>query len=189
MFGNLSGRVFSKRNVLFFLIIANLFGFFVGMVAYYPQLRETPFYLWLVVVDCPIAVFLFAVLCTLLYLRVEVPDVLEFFTSVCLIKFGIWTLLVMILYWNYYMENEILGMMIFVLHLGMVLEGLILIPRISPSTYNTGVILFLLLINDLFDYFFGTRPVIPPEHTWFLMFESFGATVFITSAVFLWHRR
>ncbi len=189
MFGNLSRKIFSKKKVLLFLIITNLLGFFAGMVTYYPQLKETPFYLWLVVVDCPVAVFLFAVLCVLLYFRIEVPDALTFFTSAYLIKFGIWTMLVIILYWNYYVWNEVLGILIFVLHFGMVLEGLILLPKISPNIRNSVTILSLLLVNDLFDYFLGTHPVIPPEHIGFLMFESFGASVFITSAIFLWHRK
>ncbi len=86
-------------------------------------MMETPSYLWIVVVDCPLAVLLFAIVCLFIYLKVEIPKILEFFTSVSLIKFGLWTMSVVVLYWNYYLTSEVLGIFTFVFHFGMVLEG------------------------------------------------------------------
>jgi uncharacterized membrane protein YpjA len=189
MLGEFSEKVFSNRKLLLLLVIFNALGFFAGMYSYYPQLSETPSYLWLVVLDCPIAVLLFAFVCALLCLRTEVPNAFKFFTSAYVIKYGIWTVITLILYWNYYVANETLGILTLVLHVGMVAEGIILIPRIRPDKYNGAIILALLLLNDFFDYFLGTHPVIPPEHVAFLMYESFVSSILITLSTVLLAKR
>lgn len=189
MFREFSNKIFSNRKFLLFLIAINVFGFFAGTYYYYPQLSETPLYLWVVVLDCPIAVLLFAIVCALIYLKVEVPKILEFFTSAYIIKYGIWTLLAITLYWNYYVTNETLGILTFLLHVGMVLEGAVLIPRISPSKHNTVIVLLLLLANDFFDYFLGTVTRIPETYMGFLMYESFAASVLITLLIFIYQNK
>ena len=188
MLKDLSDRVFSNRKLLLLLVIVNLLGFLAGMSVYYPQMTETSPYLWIIVVDCPLAVLLFAIVCSLICLKVKIPNILEFLTSVYLIKFGIWTMLTIALYWNYYSAYEFLGILTFILHAGMVLEGIILIPRISPNKYNTVILLALLLLNDYFDYFLGTYPVVPPEYLGFLMTESFISTVLIIPSIFLYKK-
>ncbi len=188
MLGEFSERVFSNRKLLFLLVIVNILGFLTGMSAYYPQLRETPAYLWLIVVDCPAAVFLFASICFLVYFRIRAPDVLAFFTSVYLMKYSVWTLLAITLYWPYYAGNEMLAISNFILHSGMFLEGVVLMPRIRPHKRSAGVVLSLLLINDCFDYFLGTHPVIPPEYAGFLMYESFLASFFFVFLVFVYQK-
>lgn len=189
MFKEFSRKVFSNRKFLLLLIVLNIFGFFVGMSNYYLQLRETPPYLWIVLLDCPIAVLLFSIVCVLIYLKVKVPEILKFFTSAYLVKFGIWTMVVIALYWNYYSADAILGILTFLLHCGMVLEGLILIPRIRPNKYNTVILLALLLTNDFFDYFLGTVTAIPPEHLGTLMYESFVASIVITILIFIYQNK
>jgi len=189
MLKEFSDKVFSNRKLLLSLVILNVLGFFAGMWTYYPQMMENPPHLWLIVLDCPIAVLLFAIICAYVLLRLDVPDALEFFTSVYLIKFAVWTMLVIALYWNYYLTDEILGVSTFILHAGMVLEGLILIPRIRPKKYYTVIILALLLINDFFDYFLGTHTAIPSEYLGFFMYESFAASVLITLSIFIYHNK
>jgi len=189
MLKEISERAFSNRKLLTALIILNMMGFFAGMWAYYPQIAENPPHLWLIVLDCPIAVLLFAIICAFLLLRLEIPDALQFFTSVYLVKFAAWTMLVIALYWNYYLADEILGISTFLLHAGMVIEGIILIPRIRPKKYYTVIILALLLLNDYFDYFLGTHPIIPPEYVGFLMYESFAASIAITLSILLISKR
>ncbi|NIO23153.1 MAG: DUF1405 domain-containing protein [Candidatus Aenigmarchaeota archaeon] len=189
MLKKFSERVFSNRKALLLLAVLNFLGFLVGMSTYYLQLSEAPAYLWIVILDCPIAVLLFAIVCAFIYLKLEVPNVLEFFTSVYLIKFGVWTMLVLVLYWNYYSADAVIGASTFLLHVGMVLEGVMLMPRIRPKKYNTVILLAILLINDFFDYFLGTVTRIPPEHLGFLMYESFAASILLTLSIFIYQNK
>jgi uncharacterized membrane protein YpjA len=187
-FEKLSGfseKVFGNRKILLFLIIANLAGFFAGIYFYWGQLVDSPPLLWILILDSPVSVFLFAVVCLLFYFRKKIPEALKFLASAYVIKYGVWTLLTIWLYWSNYriFDDQVIGVLDFILHFGMVVEGMVLIPKIRPKIRDALFVLFVCLANDVSDYFFGTVTRIPPAYISLLMTESFAASVLITLSI------
>ncbi len=191
IFESLSEKIFGKRIFVILIALANLAGFFVGIRYYWEQLMDSSPFLWIIILDSPISVLLFAFVCLLIYFRKKIPNFLKLLASVYVIKYGIWTMLAIYLYWGNYVvfEDQVVGIVNFFLHFGMVLEGIILIPKIQPNKYNTVILLLLFLANDYFDYFLGTVTRIPETHVSFLMIESFLATIVIIFSIFIYQNK
>lgn len=187
----LSEKIFGNNKLLILIAFANLAGFFVGIHYYWEQLMDSSPLLWIVILDSPISVLLFAVVCVMIYFRKKIPDLLKFLASAYAIKYGVWTILAIWLYWGNYLvfEDQIMGIFNFFLHFGMVLEGIILIPRIKPNKYNTVILFLVLLANDYFDYFLGTVTRIPETHMNFLMIDSFLASILIVFSIFIYQNK
>ncbi|MEM2954923.1 MAG: DUF1405 domain-containing protein [Candidatus Nanoarchaeia archaeon] len=183
----ISEKIFNNKKILIFLILANTVGFFIGLYFYSFQLSETHPILWLLVLDCPIAVLLFAFVCGLFYFGKNPPEILKIITSVYVIKYGFWTMLAIFLYWNYYigLVNQILGVSTFILHLGMVIEGIFLANNIKPNLKIAFLTIFIFLLNDYSDYFFGTVTKIPSDYFDLLKIESFIVSVLVPIFIFL----
>ena len=116
-------KILESRKLV--LAIINLAGFLFGICYYWHQLSTSPFYLWIFIIDCPLYVVLFALICFLLYEKREVSEWLRFLTAVGLIKYGLWTGIVIILYRDYFFAaNPLLYALLFPLHIGMILEGI-----------------------------------------------------------------
>ena len=171
--------------MLAFLITANLAGFFVGIYYYWDQLAASPPALWIVIMDSPLSVLLFSIMCLLFYFRKKVSEAFKFLAAAYVIKYGAWTMLTLYLYWANYaaFNDQVIGVLDFILHLGMVIEGIILIPKIRPKIADALLVLFICIANDFFDYFLGTVTKIPPTYMNFLMLESFVASVLITLSI------
>jgi uncharacterized membrane protein YpjA len=181
--------IFENKNFLILLSIINVAGFIFGIYYYYEQLSITPFYLWVFVIDCPLYVLLFALI-LLMKLRKKTSDMLNFFTSVGLIKYGIWTGLTIFLYRDFFFSiDPVLYSVIIPLHIGMILEGTILIPFEKPDVKIAFSSALWFLFNDYMDYFIGTMPLIPKTHKNFLMLESFLSSIMIIMIIFLIKRK
>jgi uncharacterized membrane protein YpjA len=191
MIREISERVFSDNRLLLLIALANLAGFFVGIYYYWNQLMDSSPLLWIVILDSPISVLLFSVVCFLMIFRKRVPELLKLIASVYVIKYGLWTMITIYLYWSNYVifEDQVIGIFNFFLHFGMILEGIVLIPRIKLNVSRSFVVLALFLLNDYMDYFHGTVTRIPPTHLEFLMFESFLATLVIISLSFIYQNK
>ena len=166
------------------LVIINIVGFFFGMYYYWYQLSITPWFLWIFVIDCPLYALLFAVVLTM-RLKGKTSNLLNTVTSIGLVKYGLWTGIVVVLFWNYYFSTAaIIYSMIFPLHIGMILEGLLLIPKTRVAIFYLPLVTSWFLINDFMDYIVGTVPLIPPGYMPFLFIESVAATFVMTMLVF-----
>ncbi|MCK4531744.1 MAG: DUF1405 domain-containing protein [Candidatus Aenigmarchaeota archaeon] len=187
----LSEKIFGNNKLLILIAFANLAGFFVGIHYYWEQLMDSSPLLWIVILDSPISVLLFAVVCVMIYFRKKIPDLLKFLASAYAIKYGVWTMLAIWLYWGNYLvfEDQVVGVINFFLHFGMVVEGIILIPKIKPNKYNTVILFLVLLANDYFDYFLGTVTRIPETHMNFLMIDSFLASILIVFSVLIYQNK
>jgi len=190
-FSELSERILNNKKILLFLAIANIAGFFAGIYFYREQLTSSNPLLWIVIMDSPISVLLFAAVCMLLYFNKKMPEALKFFASVYVIKYGIWTMLTLWLYRSNYVIpiDQMIGIADFILHFGMVLEGVVLAPRIKPKLRDLLLVISLFLINDYCDYFLGTVTRIPLTYIDLLMLESFAATLVITFLFFIFQNR
>jgi uncharacterized membrane protein YpjA len=182
------GKILESRKWLLALIIINIVGFFYGLYYYSYQLSTTPFYLWILVLDSPIAVLLFAIVCGLKFFNKKIPQFLLILTIAYVIKYGFWTMLVIWIYWPYFStylpEIHTLN---FFLHFGMILEGIVLIQLIKPKAKlakSIFAVMILLLINDFFDYMLGTVTRIPETHMQFFFVESVAASLFLTFLFF-----
>lgn len=169
------------KFLLYVLILVNIAGTLFGFWYYRFQLPATPIYKVIFVPDCPLYALMFAILLTAYIFYEKKSGVLAVVTFVGLIKYGFWTVLVVALYREYYFASDpLLYSVLFILHVGMILEAFI-IPHIFKFTKWT--LFFALgwfLLNDVMDYFFGTAPYLPDVSFFgFLTVESFMATVLL----------
>ncbi|MDD5417305.1 MAG: DUF1405 domain-containing protein [Candidatus Nanoarchaeia archaeon] len=147
------------KELIVFLVAMNIVFAVYGFYLYYPQLIQTPFFLWIFVPDCPIAALLFAVL---IIFRKEKNKWWTFFAMVtftALIKYGVWTLSVYFEQPSYYFGGDNAGTIVFnmALHTVMILEAFLLIGVKKVRWWLASV---LFLLQDVSDYFI-TLPFTP----------------------------
>jgi len=189
MLKEFSDHFLENKKWLALLVLANMAGFVYGIYYYSYQLSITPVYFWLFTIDSPLYVIFFALITSLLYKNKKIPAWFLFLTAVGLIKVGIWTTLVLYLYSGYYFTTAFaLNTAILILHIGMVLEGLVLIPRFSVKIKEFFAVLVWFLFNDWLDYFAGIHTLIPGGYVQLLMYESFGASIVLSVFIFLLNR-
>ena len=172
--------------VLLLVIIANLIGAYFGFFVYYKeQIMATPLPLLAFTADCPLAVLLFAA-ALLLHLAGKKNDFLSFLAAAYCLKYGFWTVAV-ILYFNqlyFSPENWALYATMLITHFGMVLESFALAGKIEVRKEYLLIVLGWFLLNDYMDYFWGMKPWTVPNEGWLL---PFTVLLSIGSALILYH--
>ena len=150
----------TAHSLFLIAVLLNVAAVFAGIYFYAGQLAATPLPLLIFVPDCPLYVFL----ALLIILGAVKNDLFSFIVSVGMVKYGLWTVFVLLFHANAYFAPEMLVISsIFVLgHLGMAAEGLALLPkaRIAVSAMALSILWFL--VNDFSDYVLGTVPSLPP---------------------------
>ncbi len=175
---DLSERILSDPYWLSSLAAINFIGFFYGIYYYTYQLSITPQYLWIFTIDSPLPVLLFAAVCALLFTRKTPPQWLILFSFFGLVKYGVWTDLVIFLFRDYFFSIDALTYSLNLpLHFGMIIEGLLLVRLLKPKISDIVFVGAFYLLNDYLDYFLGNVTLIPAGHHTFLMIESFAMTV------------
>jgi len=183
-------EILERPDWLLSLFIVNVGGFLLGMYYYLHQLSVTGPMLWVFVIDCPLYVILFAGICLALYRGREPPSWFMLLVAVGLIKYGIWTVAAITLYLDHLLGVNLIvnGAMPF-LHAGMILEGIVILPRLKARAWHALPVAGWFLLNDFSDYFLGTVPMLPSTHLGLLMWESILATLILTPLVYLIGRR
>ncbi len=161
-------RYLERAPSLLWLLGANLLAVLVGVRFYVESMSEVHTFLWPLYLDSAVAVGLMALsLCTLLPLigeplgRVPTNRALAYLHTIAfvwLVKFGLWTIAVLVVGWSAYFPAVWGFFGIIVTHLLFVAEAY-LIPhygRTTPGALATA--LGLALLNDLVDYGFGLHP-------------------------------
>lgn len=149
------------RNWLALFSLAGLAGFAYGICFYLPQLQQTSWLYWLFVVDCPLYSLLMALVFGLAFFGVK-NDLLAFFASVGAFKYGAWTMLVLVLYGNWFFSaNAVVSLALFVAHALLALAGLVLLGRPRVSNAFFAVVFAWFFAGDLLDYGFGLHPLLP----------------------------
>lgn len=181
----------TNRKLLLLLILVNLAGFFFGLYYYQPQLAATDSIYWLFVIDSPLYVLLFAFIAFLLYDKRNMPNWLPFITSIGLIKVGFWTVLVLILHFDFfYGIDPLVTSLNIPLHIVMVLGGLVLARRVRVSKSVVSLALGWFLFNDFLDYSLGHHTFVPNDYIILLGYESIIASVFVTLLIyFKWGKK
>lgn len=174
-------NLLSDKRYLAALFAVNIIGFIYGIHYYSYQLSITQKYLWIFTIDSPLPVLLFSVICALLYLKKIPPQWLILFAFFGLIKYGIWTDIVIYLFRDYFFAIDALTYSLNVpLHFGMIVEGLLLSRLLKPKIRDILFVAGFYLVNDYLDYFLGNVTLIPDGYHTFLMIESFLMTAIIT---------
>ncbi len=154
-------RTVVSNSFLFYLVvIINLIGVVYGFFWYRTQLSMTPVYFWIFTPDCPGAALLF-VIWILLVARKKPHEIFKVIAITALIKYGIWTVSVIGLLWIehgiHYWENVLL----FVSHIGMMVEGVVFAVRMKISRHALWITSLWLVLNDFVDYYFKVHPWLP----------------------------
>ena len=152
-------RLVSKKELFCLLVFLNLCAVFAGTWYYREQLLATPHQLLPFVPDCP----LFVLFALLIVLRLMKNDAFSFFVSCGMVKYGLWTVFVLLFHFEAYSLALPITLIFVIGHLGMALEGLALLParRVGFGAFAITILLFL--INDYADYTLGAVPPIPPQ--------------------------
>ncbi|VVC00455.1 Uncharacterised protein [uncultured archaeon] len=161
----------------------NIAAIFAGAWYYWVQLKETPLPLAVFVPDCPLYVLLAL---PILLKRIK-NGVYSYLVSCGMVLYGAWTVFVLLFYWSYYSQPAFLPVtLVFILgHIGMVWEGLALLPKKRVPFAALAFALAWFLLNDVSDYVWGTIPPIPPVNIDVVAALTVAASIAIPLLFFL----
>lgn len=167
------------RPFLWIVLVAEITGSIYGYYWYIPQLRVTPWYLWLFTWDCPFYSTLFS-LWLFSYLknyRLHRNSLYTAITFTGLIKYGLWTVIIV-------QDSYLLGTPITVDLLGlqfshfiMLIQGFILIKMVKLQ--HIFIVLSWMILNDFVDYYVGTYPWMRSEQLHTAMWLAISFTVIL----------
>ena len=141
------------------LILVNILGVLAGAYYYADQLAATPVSLLIFVPDCPLYVLLFIPIALGLVKNREC----RFLVSVGMVKYGLWTVFVLLYHSDAYFQPAILATtLVFITgHIGMAAEGVSALPKKRIGALALAATICWFLLNDYADYSLGTVPPIP----------------------------
>jgi uncharacterized membrane protein YpjA len=145
-------------------ILVNVIGFVWGTIGWYGnQLPRTPLVWWIFVPDCPLVAGLFAV--ALWGLRNGKRwTVFNLWASIGLLKYGIWTCLIWIAYWLATADFFFLSVAMFVTHVGLIAQGIVLLLLTRGwSAWQVLPAFAYYVVADVVDYGLGHYPDYPLE--------------------------
>jgi len=175
-----------KKLVLIIAII-NIIGFLYGLHYYSDQMEEIPAFLWVFLLDSPIAVLLAAIVFILLLFN-KTNRLLISFASFACIKYGIWTMFVLLYFSDYFFSpvHSWLYYSMFITHAAMVVEGVFLtFPK--PKKYILYPVFIFFLLNDVLDYGLGINTTLPAIEEKVLLTAVFSIT--LTLIIFIFKSR
>jgi uncharacterized membrane protein YpjA len=123
----------NRYPILFWAcMLANGVGVVVGGWFWYgPMLSAAPFWAVPFIPDCPLA----ALLASIALIGIHYGQRWGWFNALAAfgcIKYGFWTLAFWLRHWMGGGEVEIIGVTMFIAHMGLIAEGLLLLPQIGP---------------------------------------------------------
>ncbi len=152
------------RRWLWLLLLGNLGGSVFGFDWYKSQLAVTPWLLWPVTADSPLATLLFTLVVGL-WLAGRRSPALEALAALGLLKYGFWTIFVLGLYWLTGGRFLPIDGLLFATHGWMVVQGLLVLRAAPPGPGALALAAAWYFLNDAVDYFTAWRPWLPdPAH-------------------------
>lgn len=145
-----------NENTKILIILLNVLGFLTFPVFYGSQILNTNPGLWVFVPDCQLAALLFAIA------LITKKDWLANLGFMISLKYGLWTIIALLTYINYYLTptNTFSFFIDLIAHVLLVTQVVLLKNKIR---FNKAIIpgLIFLILNDLSDYLLGTHPPLP----------------------------
>jgi len=161
----------TEDKILLDMAAINIAGTAFGFFFYYPQLGDNPLYLWPFIPDSPLAT-VFAALTFMLIAHRKRNSIVESIAVIGNLKYGLWTVFVLIYYSEIFYSGNPLWMYLFLLlsHLAMAIQA-VFVAEISEINIKA----FLLasswfILNDVIDYSLGI-------HTRLYTSEAFPAMI------------
>jgi uncharacterized membrane protein YpjA len=141
------------RPVAWTIAATNLLAGIVGFIYWYgPTLVRYPAWQWVFVPDCPLFALLFVASLLLILAKRNWPPY-DALVAFGLIKYGIWTVSVWVLYWAYTRGDFSLeSVTMTVAHLGMILEGLFLLSFLKLDWPTVVACVLWFGLSDWMDY-------------------------------------
>lgn len=168
-------------------MIINLFGSAFGYYYYKNLLAASPMWQWIFIPDSPNSTLLFSIALFLILINKK-SSILSALSSVYVMKYGLWTMFVILYSSDYFLSPSLAGYywLMFWLHLGMVIEPIILLHTIKPEKGVLLIPLAWLLLNDFFDYYLGTTPLLQfsLQNLETVALFSIGETLFLSILVY-----
>lgn len=146
-----------KPLYLWILILVNFAGSIYGYYWYAGQLADTPWYYWPFTPDSPLSSTLFMIT-LFLFLAGKKPKLFPLLAYAGVIKYGIWAVIINVDLWFKISGFTADTVMLAVSHLGMAVEGMIYLRKLSVPTRNLWFLVFWLALNDWLDYGLGIHP-------------------------------
>lgn len=173
-------------GIIVFLILCSV-SFFYGYLTYQSMLAEFPIQLWVFIPDCP----LYVGLLLLVVLFGIKNEFFRFLVAVGLAKYGLWTLMIFLLYPEVYFSLPLIfnTSVLFIGHILMAIGGFIILPK-KPRLRIVIPVLLWFLFNDFMDYWVGTMPNFPSTHLEFVVVASIALSILpVLGLVLLNHLR
>ena len=175
------------------LIAINVVAGIVGGIYWYgPDMLNYAWWGWVFVPDCPLFTFLFAIA---LYGLIAGRRWTMFnaVTAVGLVKYGIWTVTVWVLFWSAGYAATPESVIMTIAHIGMILEGVVLFGLLKGLRWRDVIVAGgWFFLSDFMDYALGFHPrMAPGVSKSYMMWEMILATAVLTAflAWLVWRGR
>ncbi|WP_462130857.1 DUF1405 domain-containing protein [Staphylococcus aureus] len=141
-----------QRSWLMMLLICNILGMIYGYIWYGEQLSHTPWQFKIFVPDSPTAI-LFLVISISLILIQKQNSIIDALAFVTLFKYGIWAVIMNILFIIEQGDITVNGLVLMVSHSIMAVQAIYFYPRFKRSMIGISVAMTWVFLNDYIDYF------------------------------------
>lgn len=149
--------ILANRQILFALLLVNIFGTIYGYIWYGSQLANTPIIFLPFVPDSPTA-SLFFVFVLLAFLFKKNCGLMEALAMITLLKYGVWAVVMNILTLITTGELPWEGYMLIASHLGMAMQGILYSPFYRIKPWHLIFAAIWTIHNEMIDYVFDMMP-------------------------------
>lgn len=141
-----------QRSWLMMLLICNILGMIYGYIWYGEQLSHTPWQFKIFVPDSPTAILFLVISISLILIRKQ-NSIIDALAFVTLFKYGIWTVIMNILFIIEQGDITVNGLVLMFSHSIMAVQAIYFYPRFKRSMIGISVAMTWVFLNDYIDYF------------------------------------
>ncbi|UVJ30193.1 DUF1405 domain-containing protein [Staphylococcus aureus] len=141
-----------QRSWLMMLLICNILGMIYGYIWYGEQLSHTPWQFKIFVPDSPTAILFLVISISLILIRKQ-NSIIDALTFVTLFKYGIWAVIMNILFIIEQGDITVNGLVLMFSHSIMAVQAIYFYPRFKRSMIGISVAMTWVFSNDYIDYF------------------------------------
>lgn len=140
-------------------IVVNMVGVIWGIFLWYwPMLVSAPLWALPFIPDCPAAALVWIVAALGLWAGQHWP-VFTTLTAFACIKYGFWTLFFWLRHWTAGGPVQLMEVVLFVSHIGLICEGVLLLPYIGPISLGKRLaVIGWFVVSIIVDYALGYHP-------------------------------
>ncbi|EMJ5730866.1 DUF1405 domain-containing protein [Staphylococcus aureus] len=141
-----------QRSWLMMLLICNILGMIYGYIWYGEQLSHTPWHFKIFVPDSPTAILYLVISISLILIQKQ-NSIIEALAFVTLFKYGIWAVIMNILFIIEQGDITVNGLVLMFSHSIMAVQAIYFYPRFKRSMIGISVAMIWVFLNDYIDYF------------------------------------